>query len=155
MIDPTHPLRDPKHETFARAVASGETKTKAYALAGFRSKNPASGGSILSRRPEVRARIEHLIGEIGRDLEREMVDTRRNQERDRLTQLEARTRAIINRLETEMNGEGPDTHSSARVAAALNLAKILGITADQIEHTGGMQIEVTYVDQQPTTTEED
>lgn len=154
MNDGTAPLRDPKHESFARAVASGETKTKAYALAGFKSKNPASGGSILSRQPHVRARIEHLIQEIGRDLEREMVDTRREQERERLTLLESRTRAIITRLEAEMNGDGPDTHSSARVAAAMNLAKILGITADQVEHTGGMQIEVIYADQQPVSSEE-
>ena len=65
---------------------------------------------------------------------REGIDTSREQERERLSLLEARTRAIITRLEAEMNGDGPDTHSSARVAAAMNLAKILGITADQVEH---------------------
>lgn len=154
-MDGSRPLTNMRHEAFARLVASGETKTKAYNDAGYRTTQPASQGSILSRKPDVKARITYLKAEIGRDLERELVDTSRDRERARLAELEARTRAIIARLEAEMNGDGPDTHSSARVAAAMNLAKLLGINTEQVEHTGGMQIEVIYADQQPATQEDD
>lgn len=152
-MDGSKPLLNIKHEHFARGVASGETKTKAYANAGYNSNQPASQGSILSRRPEVTARINYLKDQLGRNLEQEMLDTHRTNERERMQELEARTRAIINRLEAEMNGDGPDTHSSARIAAAMNLAKLIGLTNDQVEHSGGMQIEVTYVEQQPITEE--
>jgi phage terminase small subunit len=154
MNDGSKPLTNVRHENFARAVASGETKTKAYADAGYALASAASQGSILSRRPEVKARITYLKHQIGIDLERELIDTKRDHERTRINELEARTRAIITRLETEMNGEGPDTHSSARVAAAMNLAKLIGLSNEQLEHTGGMQIEVIYADQQPNQQED-
>lgn len=153
-MDASQPLINIRHEHFARAVASGETKTRAYNAAGYNSTTPASQGSILSRRPEVAARITYLKDQLGRNLQREMLDTHRANERERIQELEARTRSIIQRLESEMNGDGPDTHSSARIAAAMNLAKLLGLTNDQVEHSGGMQIEVTYVEQQPITEEQ-
>jgi len=150
MNDPSEPLHEPKHEAFARLVADRETKTRAYVLAGYKTKNAGHGGSMLSRRPEVAARIEYLKRKISDEAAQHVIETRKQQEQNRAQTALTLGPEIIRVLTTEMNGSGPDTHSSARVAAAMNLAKLLGITADAVEHSGGMQIEVIYADQQPT-----
>src|SRR5215472_12267493 len=56
-------LRWPKHEAFAAAVAAGVAPKTAYLSAGFKCtpKSAISAGGKLSKRADVRARIEELI----------------------------------------------------------------------------------------------
>lgn len=53
------PLNNPKHEAFARALASGETADQAYVAAGF--KENRGNASRLKSRESIRKRVADLI----------------------------------------------------------------------------------------------
>jgi phage terminase small subunit len=57
-------LADPKHESFARAVAAGATKRNAAIQAGYAASDASSRGSKLAAREEIRQRIAELSGEV-------------------------------------------------------------------------------------------
>jgi hypothetical protein len=55
------PLRNPKHEIFARHVAAGVDLAEAFVLAGYESSSAAGRNhNRLARHPDVAARIEEL-----------------------------------------------------------------------------------------------
>jgi hypothetical protein len=57
-LDPEKPLADPQREAFARAVARGVHRDKAYRMAGI--GRARSAAWAMENRPEVEARIEAL-----------------------------------------------------------------------------------------------
>ena len=54
------PLLNPRHEQFARLVASGKSLPESFIAAGYSQANAASCAMRLSKKPEVRARIVEL-----------------------------------------------------------------------------------------------
>lgn len=54
-------LRNPRYELFAQGIAAGLSPAEAYARCGARGLNHALCGSKLSRKPEIRKRIEELL----------------------------------------------------------------------------------------------
>ena len=61
------PLKNPRHEQFARLVAAGETPARAYIAVGYQNSDAASSsGSRLAKTPNVRARIAELQEESAR-----------------------------------------------------------------------------------------
>lgn len=59
---PSFPLKSPRHEAFAIAVANGAKLKDAYAKAGFDGKNPKLSW-LLRHKPEVDARIRWMLDE--------------------------------------------------------------------------------------------
>jgi phage terminase small subunit len=54
------PLKNPRHEEFARGVANGLTISEAYRRAGFSVKGAGQGGERLLKNVEVSSRVEEL-----------------------------------------------------------------------------------------------
>lgn len=54
------PLQNPRHEQFARLVASGKSLSEAFVATGYSKANAASCALRLSKKPEVRTRIAEL-----------------------------------------------------------------------------------------------
>jgi hypothetical protein len=54
------PLLNPRHEQFARLVASGKSLPESFIAAGYSQANAASCAMRLSKKPNVRARIVEL-----------------------------------------------------------------------------------------------
>ena len=61
-------LRNPRHERFAEALASGRPTVEAYVHAGY-AADPANAAR-LRRSPEIMARVEELQAAVARRLER-------------------------------------------------------------------------------------
>lgn len=57
-FEPSNPLRDSRHEAFAKLVAGGLSARDAYVQAGY--KPDAKNAGRLARHPKVKARIEFL-----------------------------------------------------------------------------------------------
>jgi phage terminase small subunit len=51
-------LRNPRHERFARLLASGKTATDAYELAGYKSNR--FNAAAMARNPEISARVTQI-----------------------------------------------------------------------------------------------
>lgn len=59
-VDNMAPLKNSKHEHFAHLVASGQSPTKAYTLAGYSEKGAYASANRLLKNAEVRARVTEL-----------------------------------------------------------------------------------------------
>lgn len=59
--DGSKPLASPKREVFCQLFAAGETRGRAYEVAGFTSRTPEKAGSDLLKKPEVAARVAALV----------------------------------------------------------------------------------------------
>src|SRR5215467_4864524 len=68
-------LKNPKHEHFAQLIASGESPTKSYALAGYSDKGAAQSANRLLKDAKIRARISELQAAVSeRAVEKAAVD---------------------------------------------------------------------------------
>lgn len=55
-------LRNPRHELFAQAIASGKSRVEAYTQMGGKAKNPSLGAnSFIHNHPEIQARIDEIL----------------------------------------------------------------------------------------------
>jgi hypothetical protein len=54
------PLKNAKHEHFARLVSNGETPARAYALAGYSEKGARQSAHALLTKPDVSDRVSYL-----------------------------------------------------------------------------------------------
>lgn len=60
-------LPNPRHESFAQALAKGKSATEAYTLAGY--KGDRTAASRLSTNVNVRARVDELQGKVAKKVE--------------------------------------------------------------------------------------
>jgi len=97
-IDPSQPLRNPRHEAFVRLQAAGTGSTRAYASV-YRTKWQAAGanGTKLRARPDVMARLRYLQSETAQaavmDL-REMLEFLTRVKRIPIGRLDARSELL-------------------------------------------------------------
>jgi hypothetical protein len=91
------PLRNPQYEIFANARARGCSKAKAARMANVSQARARQAGYEWELRPEVAARISHLLRRAMNDTEadghlHEII--RRGRDRDRLRALDIRNRVL-------------------------------------------------------------
>ena len=63
---PSAPLRNPRHERIAQAVAGGMKMPEAMAKEGY--ADPARNSTRMAKRPEIAARIAYLQGQVAEAL---------------------------------------------------------------------------------------
>jgi phage terminase small subunit len=119
------PLKNQRHERFAQLIAKGKPASTAYIEAGYSPAGAEPNGSKLIRNNKVAARIEHLKQTAA---EKSLISAE----------------WVLERLQAEALGLGPDTTSSARTKATELLGKYLSMFTERIEHTGGVAI--TFID---------
>lgn len=118
-------LSNPRHESFAQALAKGKTADEAYALAGYRPHR--SNASRMSANDNVRARLEELQGKAAKKVEVTVESLAAELE-------EARLIAI---------GE---KQSGAAVQATMGKAKLFGLIVDKKQHSGPNGGPIPFVD---------
>jgi hypothetical protein len=111
----TGPLKNARHERFAQELAKGSPASAAYEAAGYAPSEPNS--SRLTRNDKVAARVSEL--------------------KERAAEKAVITAADIARqLDEDRAFAKENKHSAAAVSATLGKAKVLGLIADRLEHTG-------------------
>lgn len=123
-MDGSTPLKNARHEAFARGVAEGKSQTDAYTDAGYKGGPTAhANASRLIGNATVRARVDYLKAQAANKA---------------LVTAEDVIRGL--RREAEYEGEG--SSHSARVSAWEKLGKYLGIMTDRTEQSGEVIIRV-------------
>jgi phage terminase small subunit len=115
---------NPKRAAFVREYLIDLNATQAAIRAGYSPKTAGAQGHDLLKNPEIQAELEQALAQ-------------------RAERVLVTAEDVIKGLRRE--AEGADS-ASARVAAWAHLGKHLGMFIDKTEHTGGMTIEVVYVD---------
>jgi phage terminase small subunit len=108
-------LKNAKHERFAQEVAKGKTATEAYVLAGYKESRAAA--SRLSTNVDIQARTAELLN--------------RGAERAECT-----VASLIAELEEARGIARKIEQPASMVAASMGKAKLSGLLADRVEHTG-------------------
>lgn len=112
------PLANARHERFAQELVKGCSQSEAYRLAGYTpSTANEANASRLVRNDKVAARLAELKGEAAKEAVITAHDIARQLDEDRQFAREL---------------EAP----SAAITATMGKAKVLGLLADRIEHTG-------------------
>ena len=118
---------------FIDAYVAGHNATQAAIIAGY------SEGSARQQASRILAR-DYIKAEVNR----------RRQEA--VTKLNLSPEFVLERLQTEANGLGPDTSAGARIKAVELLGKHMGMFVDkrEVEHSGGIdagdKFEIVIVD---------
>lgn len=116
-----------QQRAFVREYTKDYNATQAAIRAGYSPKSAYSQGQRLLKHAEVKAELETL-------------------------NREARTSAVMTASELQewwsktVRGEEPEARFSDRQKASELLGKALGVFVERTEHSGGMTIEVVYVD---------
>lgn len=72
-------LENPRHEKYAQGIAAGETKDRAYQLAGFK---PNRGNATrVAARPEIKARVAELVEQAAANASKTLADVVKEYER--------------------------------------------------------------------------
>ena len=108
---------------FALAILDGKTQREAYDLAGYDAKDRDAAASAIASNPKVAAFVKKHM-------------------RAAAEQAQVTPQYVIERLQIESEGRGPDTSSTARTRATELLGKHLGMFTDKTEHSGGVTIRV-------------
>ena len=122
-----------QQQMFIDAYVAGHNATKAAIIAGY------SEGSARQQASRILAR-DYIKDEVNR----------RRQEA--VTKLNLSPEFVLERLQTEANGLGPDTSAGARIKAVELLGKHMGMFVDkrEVEHSGGIdagdKFEIVIVD---------
>jgi phage terminase small subunit len=113
-------LPNPRHESFAQALAKGKTADEAYALAGYRPHR--SNASRMSANDSVRARVEELQSRVA--------------ERTVITAASITERLLNIAAKAEASNDAPML-SVAR-ASLMDAAKLNGLVVDKHKHSGAI-----------------
>lgn len=150
------PLRNPKHELFAQAIAEGLSADAAYARAGYRPHR--SNPTRLSGNERIRARVEHILA-AGADraevtVERIVTELARIafsdigasveswgpagvKLRDSATLSDHQRAAIAEVSESRLRGERTvRVKMHGKIDALDRLCRIRGLYKDRVEHSG-------------------
>ena len=115
----------PKRAAFVREYLIDLNASAAARRAGYSARTANRAGHELLSNPDIAAAVQEA-----------------QEERAESTGLSAQM--VIDGLRREAETAGSD---AARVAAWAHLGKHLGMFTDRVEHSGGMTIEVVYVDE--------
>lgn len=110
-------LLNPRHETFAQAVAKGKSAIEAYEAAGYKPHRPSA--SRLLTNANVAARVAELQGRGARKVEVTLESLAAELD-------EARSLALA------------EKQSSAAVQATMGKAKLFGLLIDKKQHSGAI-----------------
>lgn len=114
-------LPNPRHESFAQALAKGNSASEAYIAAGY--KDSRSAASRLSTNVNIVARVAELQGEAAERAVLTVEDIARQLDEDRMFARE--------------NGA-----AAAAVSATMGKAKVLGLIVEKHDHTGSINLNV-------------
>ena len=121
------PLKNPRHEQFARLVAAGETAAKAYTCVGYSDSNAGACASRLSRVVNVATRIEQL---------------RRASAEQAIEKVALNREWVISKLQYIVNCALDDEKRIDSPVRALELlGKELGMFTDRHEFSGALAID--------------
>ena len=112
--DGSRPLTNVRHERLAVAVAGGMTMPEAMIAEGY--ARPDKHAGRFMRHPEIRARIDHLQGQIASQLHVTVAD-------------------IVRELDEDREVARSKGNASAMVSATMGKAKVLGLIVDKNEHS--------------------
>ncbi len=108
-------LSSPKRERFAQELAKGSTQVEAYEAAGYQ---PNDGNAAkLANLDEVQARVREITGNAAR-------------------RAEVSIASVVAELEEARSVARGIEQPASMVAASMGKAKVAGLLADRVEHTG-------------------
>jgi phage terminase small subunit len=108
-------LDNARHERFAQELAKGKTADEAYVLAGF--KENRGNASRLKANESIERRVDEILGRAAKRAEITVHDIAAQLDEDR-------------QFARELDAP------SAAITATMGKAKVLGLLADRVEHTG-------------------
>jgi len=124
-------LRNPRRERFAQLLASGKNATDAYEQAGY--KRSHSNGPALAKTEEISARVAQISAERWKQ---EQATAAAAAERSAITR-----QSLVEKIEEARVAAMEAGQYSAAVAAAKEIAVLLGIRIERSERGGPGEFE--------------
>jgi phage terminase small subunit len=108
-------LENPRHELFAQELSKGKTATEAYVLAGY--EDNRGNAATLKANQNVQDRVAEL-------------------QEDGAALAKVTVASIIDELEDARSVAKTAIQPASMVSASMGKAKVAGLLADRVEHTG-------------------